>query len=155
MQICLPWVTSLSTSLNDGHHVTTIDNSGPFYLRAMNEKGIAAFPTHSFTLIETDICNASAILQVFHSWNIDASRTPKEIGVGGPQSRRSVADEPGIDTFVYGSLPRLTAITTQTPLRRPTRWASPSAKSSTSPARTPRSARTSSPGLLTPWAGLP
>ena len=46
--------------LADGHRVTAIDNFDPFYPRAIEEKGIEDFPVHSFTLIETDICNTDA-----------------------------------------------------------------------------------------------
>jgi len=46
--------------LNDGQRVMAIDNFDSFYSRAIKEEWIEDFPVHSFTLIETDICNTDA-----------------------------------------------------------------------------------------------
>ena len=105
--------------LADGHRVTAIDNFDPFYPRAMKEEGIDDFPAHSFTLIETDICNTDAILHALHARDVDAIvhlaakagvrpsiETPvayERTNVGGTQSMLEVAQEHDIDTFIYGS----------------------------------------------------
>jgi nucleoside-diphosphate-sugar epimerase len=105
--------------LNDGHRVIAIDNFDPFYPRAIKEEGIEDFPSHSFTLIETDICNTDAILQALHAQDVDAivhlaaragvrpsieaPMAYEETNVGGTQSMLEVAQELGIDTFIYGS----------------------------------------------------
>jgi nucleoside-diphosphate-sugar epimerase len=105
--------------LNDGHHVTAIDNFDPFYPRAIKEEGIEDFPVHVFTLIETDICNTDAILQALHARDVDAvvhlaaragvrpsieaPMAYEKTNVGGTQSMLEVAKELDIDTFIYGS----------------------------------------------------
>jgi UDP-glucose 4-epimerase len=34
-------------------------------------RGFEDFPSHSFTLIETDICNTDVILHALHAWDVD------------------------------------------------------------------------------------
>ncbi len=105
--------------LNDGHRVTAIDNFDPFYPRTMKEEGIEDFPRERFTLIETNICNTDAILHALHARDVDAivhlaaragvrpsieaPMAYEETNVGGTQSMLEVAQELGIDTFIYGS----------------------------------------------------
>ena len=105
--------------LSDGHGVTAIDNFDPFYPRAIKEEGIEDVPAHSFTLIETDICNTDAILHALHARDVDAIahlaakagvrpsiETPvayERTNVGGTQSMLEVAQELDVDTFIYGS----------------------------------------------------
>jgi len=105
--------------LNDGHRVTAIDNFDPFYPRAMKEEGIEDFPAHSFTLVETDICDSDAILQALHARDVDAIihlaakagvrpsiEAPgayERVNVGGTRSMLEVAEQLGIDPFIYGS----------------------------------------------------
>ena len=105
--------------LNGGHRVTAIDNFDPFYPRAIKEEGIEDLPAHSFTLIETDICNTDTLLQALHGRSVDAIvhlaakagvrpsiEAPKayeRTNVGGTQSMLTVAQELGINTFIYGS----------------------------------------------------
>jgi nucleoside-diphosphate-sugar epimerase len=105
--------------LHDGHRVTAIDNFDPFYPRAIKEEGIEDFPSHSFTLIETDICNTNGILQALHARDVDAivhlaaragvrpsieaPMAYEQTNVGGTQSMLEVAQELDIDTFIYGS----------------------------------------------------
>jgi nucleoside-diphosphate-sugar epimerase len=105
--------------VNDGHHVTAIDNFDPFYPRAIKEEGIEDLPVHVFTLIETDICNTDAILQALHARDVDAvvhlaaragvrpsieaPMAYEKTNVGGTQSMLEVAKELDIDTFIYGS----------------------------------------------------
>ncbi len=105
--------------LRDGDRVTAIDNFDPFYPRAIKEEGIEDFPSHSFTLIETDICNTDTILQALHARNadaivhlaaragvrpsIEAPMAYEETNVRGTQSMLRVAQELDIDTFIYGS----------------------------------------------------
>ena len=105
--------------LNDGHRVTAVDNFDPFYPQALKEEGIEDFPAHSFTLIETDICDTDAILHALHAREVDAIvhlaakagvrpsiETPvayERTNVGGTQSMLEVVQEHDIDTFIYGS----------------------------------------------------
>ena len=105
--------------LSGGHRVTAVDNFDPFYPRAIKEEGIEDLPAHSFTLIETDICNTDTLLQALHGRSVDAIvhlaakagvrpsiEAPKayeRTNVGGTQSMLTVAQELGIDTFIYGS----------------------------------------------------
>jgi nucleoside-diphosphate-sugar epimerase len=105
--------------LRDDHRVTAIDNFDPFYPRAIKKEGIENFPSHSFTLIETDICNTDTILQALHDRDvnaivhlaakagvrpsIEAPMAYEETNVGGTQSMLEVARELDIDTFIYGS----------------------------------------------------
>jgi nucleoside-diphosphate-sugar epimerase len=105
--------------LSDGHRVTAIDNFDPFYPRAIKEEGIEDFPAQLFTLIEADICNTDTILQALHVHEVDAivhlaakagvrpsieaPRAYEQTNVGGTQSMLEVAQELGIDTFIYGS----------------------------------------------------
>ena len=105
--------------LSDGSRVTAIDNFDPFYPRATKDQGIEDFPAHSFTLIETDTYNTDAILHALHARDVDAIvhlaakagvrpsiETPvayERTNVGGTQSMLTVAQELGIDTFIYGS----------------------------------------------------
>src|SRR6056297_2788377 len=105
--------------LNDGHRVTAIDNFDPFYPRAIKEEGIEDFPRERFTLIETDICNTDTILQALHARSVDAivhlaaragvrpsieaPMAYEATNVGGTQSMLTVAQELGIETFIYGS----------------------------------------------------
>jgi len=105
--------------LNEGHRVTAVDNFDPFYPRAIKEEGIADFPAQVFTLIETNICNTDAILQALHAQDVDAimhlaaragvrpsieaPMAYQETNVGGTQSMLEVAQQLGIDTFIYGS----------------------------------------------------
>ena len=58
--------------LSGGHRVTAVDNFDPFYPRAIKEEGIEDLPAHSFTLIETDICNTDTLLQALHGRSVDA-----------------------------------------------------------------------------------
>ena len=103
----------------DGHRVTAIDNFDPFYPRAIKEEGIDDLPAHSFTLIETDICNTDTLLQALHGRSVDAivhlaakagvrpsieaPEAYERTNVGGTQSMLTVAQELDIDTFIYGS----------------------------------------------------
>ena len=105
--------------LHGGHRVTAIDNFDPFYPRAMKEEGIQDFPARFFTLVETDICNTDTILQTLHGTDVDAivhlaakagvrpsieaPMAYEETNVGGTQSMLEVAQQLGIDTFIYGS----------------------------------------------------
>lgn len=105
--------------LRDGHRVTAIDNFDPFYPRAIKEEGIEDFPAQVFTLIETDICNTDAILHALHARDVDAivhlaakagvrpsieaPRAYERTNVAGTQSMLEVAQQLGIDTFIYGS----------------------------------------------------
>ncbi|MBB4062126.1 NAD-dependent epimerase/dehydratase family protein [Salinibacter ruber] len=105
--------------LNDGHRVTAIDNFDPFYPRAIKEEGIADFPRERFTLIEAGIGDTDALLHALHARSVDAivhlaaragvrpsieaPMTYEETNVGGTQSMLEVAQELGIDTFIYGS----------------------------------------------------
>jgi len=105
--------------LNEGCHVTAVDNFDPFYPRAIKEEGIEDLPAHSFTLIETDICNTDTILRALHGRgveaivhlaakagvrpSIEAPRAYERTNVGGTQSMLEVAQELDIDTFIYGS----------------------------------------------------
>ena len=105
--------------LNDGRRVTAIDNFDPFYPRAIKEEGIEDFPAHSFTLIETDICNTDTLLQALHGRSVDAivhlaakagvrpsieaPEAYERTNVGGTQSMLTVAQELDIDAFIYGS----------------------------------------------------
>ena len=105
--------------LNDGHRVTAVDNFDPFYPRALKEEGIEDFPAHSFTLIETNICDTDTLLQALHGRGVDAivhlaakagvrpsieaPTAYERTNVGGTQSMLEVAEELGIDPFIYGS----------------------------------------------------
>ncbi len=105
--------------LNENHRVTAIDNFDSFYPRSMKEEGIEDLPAHSFTLIESNICNTDAILHALHARDVDAIvhlaaragvrpsiETPmayEKTNVGGTQSMLEVARELDIDTFIYGS----------------------------------------------------
>ena len=105
--------------LNDGHRVTAIDNFDPFYPRAIKEEGIGDFPAHLFTLIETDICHTDTILHALYGRGVDAivhlaakagvrpsieaPMAYEHTNVGGTQSMLEVAQELGVDTFIYGS----------------------------------------------------
>ncbi|WP_272505440.1 NAD-dependent epimerase/dehydratase family protein [Salinibacter ruber] len=105
--------------LDGGHHVTAIDNFDPFYPRAIKEEGIEDFPTRSFTLIETDICDTDILLQALHGREIDAivhlaakagvrpsieaPSAYERTNVGGTQSMLEVAREFDIEPFIYGS----------------------------------------------------
>ncbi|WP_259227209.1 NAD-dependent epimerase/dehydratase family protein [Salinibacter ruber] len=105
--------------LNDDHCVTAIDNFDSFYPRALKEEGIGDFPRERFTLIETDICNTDALLHALHARSVDAivhlaaragvrpsieaPMAYEETNVGGTQSMLEVAQELGVDTFIYGS----------------------------------------------------
>ncbi len=105
--------------LNDDHRVTAVDNFDPFYPRAIKEEGIEYFPRERFTLIEADIGDTDALLHALHARSVDAivhlaaragvrpsieaPRAYEETNVGGTQSMLEVAQELGIDTFIYGS----------------------------------------------------
>lgn len=105
--------------LSDGHRVTAVDNFDPFYPRAIKEEGISDLPARTFTLIETDICDTDTLLQALHGRGVDAivhlavkagvrpsieaPRAYEETNVGGTQSMLEVAQELGINTFIYGS----------------------------------------------------
>ncbi|MCS3861644.1 nucleoside-diphosphate-sugar epimerase [Salinibacter ruber] len=105
--------------LNDDHRVTAIDNFDPFYPRAIKEEDIENFPRERFTLVETDICNTDALLHALHARSVDAivhlaaragvrpsieaPMAYEETNVGGTQSMLEVAQELGVDTFIYGS----------------------------------------------------
>ncbi len=105
--------------LNDDHRVTAVDNFDPFYPRAIKEEGIEDFPAHLFTLIEADICHTDTLLQALHGRGVDAivhlaakagvrpsieaPMAYERTNVGGTQSMLEVAQELGIDTFIYGS----------------------------------------------------
>ncbi|WP_263785020.1 NAD-dependent epimerase/dehydratase family protein [Salinibacter grassmerensis] len=105
--------------LNDGHRVTAIDNFDPFYPRSMKEEGIADVPRERVTLIETNIRNTDTLLQALHARDVDAIvhlaaragvrpsiEAPgayEKTNVGGTRSMLEVAQELGVDTFIYGS----------------------------------------------------
>jgi nucleoside-diphosphate-sugar epimerase len=105
--------------IREGHRVTAIDNFDPFYPRAIKEEEIDDFTAQTFTLIETDICNTDTILQPLHARDVDAvvhlaakagvrpsieaPMAYEETNVGGTQSMLEVAQQLGIDTFIYGS----------------------------------------------------
>lgn len=105
--------------LSERCRVTAIDNFDPFYPRAIKEEGIDDFPARRFTLVETDVCNTDTLLQALHGRSVDAivhlaakagvrpsieaPMAYEEANVGGTQSMLEVAQELGIDTFIYGS----------------------------------------------------
>ncbi len=105
--------------LDRRHRVTAIDNFDPFYPRAIKEEGINDFPAQLFTLIETSVCDTDSILQALHGRRVDAivhlaakagvrpsieaPSAYERANVGGTQSMLEVAQELGIDTFIYGS----------------------------------------------------
>jgi nucleoside-diphosphate-sugar epimerase len=105
--------------LQEGHQVTAIDNFDPFYPRAIKEEGISDLPVHSFTLVEADICNTDSLLQTLHGSDvsaivhlaaragvrpsIEAPMAYEQTNVGGTQSMLEVAQQLGIETFIYGS----------------------------------------------------
>jgi len=107
--------------LYEGHCVTAIDNFAPSSPRALKEKGIRGLPAHLFFLIEADICNKNVVREALQETgrdvdaivhlaaragvrpSIEAPMAYERTNVGGTQSMLEVAQELGIDTFIYGS----------------------------------------------------
>jgi len=105
--------------LRNGHTVTAIDNFDPFYSRSIKEEGIQDFPARAFELVEVDICETDTILHVLYGRDVDAiihlaakagvrpsieaPMAYERTNVRGTQSMLSIAEQLGIDTFVFGS----------------------------------------------------
>ena len=105
--------------IHDGHRVTAIDNFDPFYPKAIKKEGISDLSRRHFTLIETDICNTDSLLQALHAVDVDAivhlaaragvrpsieaPMAYERTNIAGTQSMLTVAEQLGIDTFIYGS----------------------------------------------------
>lgn len=105
--------------IQEGHRVTAIDNFDPFYPKAIKKEGISDLSRRHFTLIETDICNTDSLLQALHAADVDAivhlaaragvrpsieaPMAYERTNIAGTQSMLTVAEQLGIDTFIYGS----------------------------------------------------
>jgi UDP-glucuronate 4-epimerase len=105
--------------IREGHRVTAIDNFDPFYPKAIKKEGISDLSRRHFTLIEADICDTDSLLQTLHAAEVDAivhlaaragvrpsieaPMAYERTNIAGTQSMLTVAEQLGIDTFIYGS----------------------------------------------------